>query len=242
MNRWEIYDRLIEGIPDGLTAEEVICGMSWTMVRASDGTVGLAMTTNVQTLPAACTGYAGMPLKKAAESVRSWNFVEAGIGMAAINAYYNSAARMEAMGSRQRDDRFCTYDIPFAGKNVTMVGAMHHPAGMFDPAARHMILERENVPGTYPDSAAEYYLPDSDLVILTGSAFVNKTMPRLLELCAGADVIITGPSTPMAPLLLEYGVRRLAGLVITEKKACFDFVAEGVSRTPYPFGERFILE
>ena len=46
----------------------------------------------------------------------------------------------------------------------------------------------------------------------------------------------------LEPLLLEYGVRRLAGLVITEKKACFDFVAEGVSRTPYPFGERFILE
>ena len=241
MNKWEIYDRLIEAIPDELTAVEVVCGMTWTMVRSSDDAIGLAMTTNVCTLPAEKRGFAGMPLKEAARQVKSWNLIEAGIGMAAINAYYNSERRLNEMNTRQNDKRFCTFDIPFGGKNVTMVGNIRHPEGMFDSAKSLRVLERSIVPGTYPDSAAEYYIPDSELVIITGSAFVNKTMPRLLELADNADVIITGPSTPMSPVMFEYGVRRLTGLVITDKKGCFDFVTEGVFNTPYKFGERFAL-
>lgn len=239
---WELYDELIAGIPEDLTVEKVICGMVWTAVKSSAGGIGLAMTTNTHTLPPSFRGFAHMPLKTAAERVKSWNFIEAGIGMAAINAYYNSVERLEALKSRQENSRFCTFDIPFEGKNVAMVGALRYPSGMFDCAKRLTIMERSPVNGTYPDSACEYYLPDSDLVLITGSAFINKTMPRLLQLAQSADIIITGPSTPMAPCLLKRGVRRLAGLVITDEVPCFNFVAEGHNAPPYGFGERYYLE
>lgn len=239
---WELYDALIAGIPEGETVEQVSCGMMWTAVKTSGGGLGMAMTTDVHTLPAGHRGFAGMPLREAAEHVKSWNFIEAGIGMAALNAWYNTPARMESLSARQGDTRFCTFGLPLRGKKVCMVGALRYPAELFAEAASLSTLERADVPGTYPDSAAEYLLPGCDLVIITGSAFVNKTMPRLLQLARGAQVIITGPSTPMAPALLDFGVRRLAGLVLTDEKGCLDLVSEGFNATPYRFGERFIVE
>ena len=239
---WSIYDKLIADMPDGPWVKEVICGETWTAVVSSEGTVGLAMTTPVQTLPASEEEIVGMSLKKAAEKVKSWNFIEAGIGMAAINAWYNSPRRMEEMGTAQGDTRFCTYDMEHKGKNLCMVGALRYPPGMFADAAELIVMERNTVEGTYPDSACEYIIPRSDIVLITGSAFINKTMPRLLALAENARVVITGPSAPMTEALLPFGVRRVAGLIITDTAGCLEFVASGENGTPYRFGERYIVE
>lgn len=239
---WELYDKLIETIPENIFVEKVICGKTWTAVLSSEGSIGLAMTTPVETLPPSREEAVGMSLRAAAKKVKSWNFIEAGIGMAAINAFYNSPERMEKYKTRQGDTRFCTYDLPIEGRKMCMIGALRYPPELFKSAESLVVLERNLVEGTYPDSACEYFVPDSDLVLITGSAFINKTMPRLLELGKNADVIITGPSAPMSFELLEYGVRRVAGLVITDNEACLDFVASGEFGTPYRFGERYIVE
>lgn len=239
---WKLYDELIADIPEGIKVSRVIIGKTWTAVLSSEGSVGLAMTTPVETLGRSSENLEGMSLKSVGEKVKSWNFIEAGIGMAAINAWYNSRRRLEEFGYAQGDSRFCTYDIPYEGKKLCMVGALRYPKGMFDSAESLVVLERNIVEGTYPDSACEYFIPDCDVAIITGSAFINKTMPRLLELGKKADIIITGPSAPMTEGLLSRGVRRVAGLVITDVEGCLDFVASGEFGTPYKFGERYIVE
>lgn len=239
---WELYDSLIDLIPEGLTVKDVVCGQTWTAVKNSTDDIGLAMTTNVRTRPLISNNYIGLPLKIVAGYVKSWNFVEAGIGMAAINSYYNTLKQLKELDSCQNDTRFCTFDIPIQDKKIVMVGHLRHNEELFAKAKSLCILERKPGEGDFPDSACEYYVPESDLVIITGSAFVNKTMPRLLELAKNADVIITGPSTPMAPQLLEYGVRRIAGLVPTHMEGIWHFVCGGFSGPPYKFGQRFYLE
>ena len=239
---WKLYDELIAGIPEEPEVSRLIIGKTWTAVLSSEGTVGLAMTTPVETVGRSTQNFEGMSLRSAAEKVKSWNFIEAGIGMAAINAWYNSRRRLEDLGYAQGDTRFCTYDIPYEGKKLCMVGALRYPKGMFDSAESLVVLERNIIEGTYPDSACECFIPESDLVLITGSAFINKTMPRLLELGKNADLIITGPSAPMTDALLSHGVRRVAGLVITDEEGCLDFVASGEYGTPYRFGERYIVE
>ena len=64
-------------------------------------------------------------------------------------------------------------------------------------------------PGDYPDSACEYLLPEMDFTIITGSAFINKTLPRLLQLSRHA--VILWPSTPMSRSILDYGAKELSG-------------------------------
>ena len=97
---WEIYDRLIARIPDDVFAEEMVCGTTWTAVRSSLGTVGLAMTTPVQTRPSIGCEIVGKSLRDVALLIKSWNFIDAGIGMAAINAWYNSIQRMNELDSK----------------------------------------------------------------------------------------------------------------------------------------------
>lgn len=239
---WDLYDSLIDPIPAEIEVLDVVCGLTWTAVRNSKGDIGLALTTNLQTRPLISREYIGLPLRTVAGFVKSWNLLEAGIGMAAINSYYNTTARLIELNSFQNDTRFCTFDIPIKDKNIAMIGHLRYPEELFSEAKSFYILERNPGTGDYPDSACEYYLPDCDLVIITGSAFVNKTMPRLLQLALRADIIITGPSTPMAPQLLEFGVRRVAGLVVTDTDGVWKFACEGLYNPPYYYGQRFYLE
>ncbi len=52
----------------------------------------------------------------------------------------------------------------------------------------------------YPPETQEEWLPQCDVVFISGTAFVNQTMDQLIELCKNArEVIITGPTTPMFP-------------------------------------------
>ena len=87
---------------------------------------------------------------------------------------------------------------------------------MLSVAQEVVILEREPKPGDYPDSACEYLLPDCEVVLITGSASVNKTMPRLLELAKNARIVLTGPTVPLCPRLLDLGIQRLNGSVVLD--------------------------
>ena len=78
-------------------------------------------------------------------------------------------------------------------------------------------------------------------MLITGSSLVNKTLPRLLELCRDAYTVVTGPSTPMCPALLELGIDRLAGLVITDPDGMRAHAAQARDGSPYPFGKPFML-
>ena len=44
-----------------------------------------------------------------------------------------------------------------------------------------------------------------DYVFISGSAFVNKTMPRLLALASEAHTVVLGPSAPASPAILQAG-------------------------------------
>jgi uncharacterized protein (DUF4213/DUF364 family) len=75
------------------------------------------------------------------------------------------------------------------------------------------------VEGDYPAAAAEYLLPESDFVYIGSSCFVEKTLPRLLELSKNAKKItIVGPSATLAPVLFEYGVDDLSGYVVKDSE------------------------
>ena len=56
-------------------------------------------------------------------------------------------------------------------------------------------------------------LPECDVVFISSSSFVNKTAPRLIELSRQAHTVLVGPSTPLNPVLLDYGVDTITGFV-----------------------------
>ena len=95
--------------------------------------------------------------------------------------------------------------------------------------------------GDYPDSACEYLLPDMDYVFISGSAFVNKTMPRLLTLASNAHTVVLGPSTPASPALLHAGATTVISFASAHPARLEDGLAGRSLRGMYDAGMRVQL-
>ena len=150
-------------------------------------------------------------------------------------------ARMEALGCRLSGDVYPTAGLDLYDKTVGIIGHMNGPRGLRDIARAVYVLERDPRPGDYPDAACDWLLPRCDVVLITGSSLINKTLPHLLELCENAVTILTGPSVPMCPALLDFGIDRLAGFVVTEREAMTAQVKYNVHGSPYVCGQSFLL-
>jgi len=238
---FQLYELLLDGIDTDAVVTGTLMGQCWTAVETS-AHFGMAMTTPVDTVPRMLDcDYTGMPLSELARACKSWNLTEAGFGMAAINAFYNTPAKLDQLGAYEPFDNYCTDGIDLRGKHIGVVGHLNMPKSVCEQAASVRILERSPRLGDYPDSACDWILPQCDVVIMTASTLVNKTLPHLLDLCKNAYTILAGPSCPMCPDLLELGIDRIAGLVITDVCGMKEKIIQEIPGPPYPMGKPFLL-
>ena len=241
-NFFAIYDTLIRCVSSGDTVVSSQNGDHWAMAETKRST-GIAMRIPGESIgPMFPEGLCGLSLKEAAQAAKSWNLTEAGLGLAAANAALNTPERMEALGCYEPFENYCTAGMDFTGKTVAMIGHMHGTEEMRRLSKAIYIIEREPQAGDYPDSACDLILPQCDIVLITGSTLVNKTLPHLLELCRNSCTILTGPSVPMCPELLEHGIDRLAGLVLEDREAIRAHVLGGRRGSPYFCGRPFLLK
>ena len=219
------YDLLRAGLPETVYVSRLVHGVAWTAAVLSDGSTGVAMHTAGETVPRLFDTLLGRPLREAGEALLSWNMEEASEALAAVNAWYNRPDSPYV-----RPDCKTLEGLDLRGRTVGMIGKMLGHSNMtaesFAETKRFYVMDREEKPGALPDSACEFYLPLCDLVIITGSAAINKTMPRLLELSRNAEVILTGPSVSCCPALRDLGIHRLSGRVITEKEEMLKAIVE----------------
>ena len=238
---FELYDLLIDGIDTDAVVANTLMGDCWTAVE-TENRFGMAMTTPVDTAPRMLDrDYCGIPLKELAAAAKSWNLTEAGFGMAAINAFYNTPTQLERLGAYEPFEKYCIDGLDLHGKHIGVVGHLNMPESVYQQAASVRILERSPRPGDYPDSACDFLLPQCDVVIMTASTLVNKTLPHLLDLCKNSYTILAGPSCPMYPGLLELGIDRIAGLVIANVDGMKNKIIHEIPGPPYPMGKPFLL-
>ncbi|MCL2503151.1 MAG: DUF364 domain-containing protein [Coriobacteriia bacterium] len=233
------YDQLIAGVPVQKKVDRCFVGRGWTAVSAGEGLadegLGLALSFHESTPEIAeieqRTPLTGSPLAKAADLARSWGLVEAGIGVAALNAHYNSRAEVESwtgccLDELESETSFTAMREELRGKKVGVIG--HFPdIEQLSEICTLSIFERRPQPGDLPDFAVEYLLPEQDYVFITGATLVNKTMPRLLELSRNACVTLTGPSVPLTPKFFDWGVDVLAGTVVLDLEGAWRTAAKG---------------
>jgi len=241
---WDIYDALIDAVPAGLRATDCVCGLNWFAVRCKG--VGLAMAPGDGAVSLPQAGhYAGMELRALAGLVKSWNFAEAALGLAAINSALNGAETVEHAHNRRlaeipRANCFHFLREQFRGRKVTVVGHFRDLEPLKDICTLN-ILERRPQPGDLPDPACEWVLKNQDFVVITAVTLINKTLPRLLALSAGARIVLTGPSTPLTPLLYEHGIDMLAGLVVQDEPAVLRAIMEGGQQQIFENGSRMVM-
>ena len=154
------------------------------------------------------------------EYSKSWNFQEASIGVAAINSLIKPRGK--------RGDGFkILYELA-KKKKVAFVGHFPKVTDIEEIADTVWIFEKSQKTGDLPDTAVEYLLPKADIVVITGSAVVNKSIQRLLELSSGFTIIM-GPTTPMSPVLFDYGADVLAGCKVKNSRRLIKKISEGAS-------------
>lgn len=244
---WKIYDELIDSVPENVFIQEYMIGKHWTIVRSDQG-MGLAKTVRGEPIESGLKEVVGMPLKKLASYVKSWNMGDASLGLAAINAALNNLSNVTEISvplgieedlHLQKFNAFTDFAFENTGKNVAFVG--HFPKTQYLRGRCNLtIIDKNPQYGDLPDTASEYILPYQDLVFITGTAFINKNMPRLLKLSEKPELILIGPSVPISPILFQYGVNAIAGMIIVDEKAIWKTVQEGGNRDIYQNGGQSI--
>jgi uncharacterized protein (DUF4213/DUF364 family) len=116
------------------------------------------------------------------------------------------------------------------GKNVALVGHFSFIEQLRQAAEELWVIEKQPAPGEYPAEAAADLLPKADVVAITGTTLVNHTLDGLLSLCRpGAAVMLLGPSTPLSPILFNYGVSIVSGTQVVDEAAVLRTVGQGAS-------------
>ena len=169
-SRWDIYDALIDDLPEDVTVTASDRGARWTRVINSAGGIGSAWSMRETSRPAlsADTPDAGRPIRDVAALVRSWNLAEASVGLAAINSWYSRAEVASRQGFVPTGagltwrEVFDPYADAVEGRIAAIIGHFPFARGVLWKAADLQILERFPEPGDYPDTACEYLLPEAD--------------------------------------------------------------------------------
>lgn len=114
-------------------------------------------------------------------------------------------------------------------KNVTLVGHFAFAESLRNKVRNLWVLELNPQKGDLPASAAEYVIPQSDVVVITGSTLVNRTLDNLLTMARGKYVILLGMSTILSPILFDYGVSALGGAIATNPEVIMSLIKTGSS-------------
>ncbi|UCC72913.1 MAG: DUF364 domain-containing protein [Gemmatimonadota bacterium] len=200
--------------------KRVCVGLHWTVVESRYVGVAHTCKTNTKVEIEHSGSLAGRGALELAERLRSWKPLEASLGVAALNSLIEPAG-----------DPGNVFDVVLQsvqGKTVTIIGRFPDNERIGRAAARAFFLEMEPQASELPPYACEEVIPESDLVVITASALINKTLPRLLELSSRAWAVVLGPSTPMNDVLIRHGADILAGIRVTDPDALVESVMQGV--------------
>ncbi len=166
--------------------------------------------------------------KSASELVRmsfSDSILEAAIGLASINSLIEVDEERcvelnagDLIAENGRD------------KKVVIIG--HFP---FVDKLRHisrelMVIEKNPREGDLTEEQADVFLPEADVVGVTGSALTNHTIDRLLSMCnPKAYVVVLGDTTPLSPVLFEYGVDAISGTMVIDSEQALSCISQGAN-------------
>ncbi|MEA3441953.1 MAG: DUF364 domain-containing protein [Chloroflexota bacterium] len=226
----KILDDLVSSLEeDGIVREVYVC-VFWTAVVSKH--CGLASTLSeghpyhkIVRDPGKLRGKSALEL---AEYAKSDHLLEASIGMAAINSL------IDIDESRCSEKNALNVLLEKGkGKNIAIVG--HYPwlPKLREAAGNLWVIEKRprEEEGELPAEAAEEFLPQADVVGLTGTAFANHTIEKLLDLSKGKFIVMIGPTSPLSPVLFDYGIDVIGGAQVVDPEKTIRSISEGATHT-----------
>jgi hypothetical protein len=158
------------------------------------------------------------------EYAKSESLLEASIGMATINSLIDI------------DESKCIEKNAFEillekgeGKNVAVVGHFPWIPKLKGKVQNLWVLEQRVREGDLPAKEADRILPECDVVGITGTSFINHTLEGLLALCKRAFFVLIGPTSPLSPILFDYGIDAICGAEVVDVDKVIRSISEGAT-------------
>jgi uncharacterized protein len=229
-----VIRRLLDSLPDDAPVTDIRIGTHWTVVvveTLNSRRAGLAATQMVigpehgrPLIRDAGNLLGKMGIELAALALAD-SPTERSLGFAAMNALLE----VQVLSS---EDQNAEQIILRMGKEkrVAIVGHFPFIARVRQEAKECWVLELNPGPEDVPASRAPELIPQADVVAITGMTLVNHTFDGVVSLCRrDAYVLVLGPSTPLSPVLFDYGVDALSGTVVEDIPAVLRGVSQGAT-------------
>lgn len=221
-----------------MSVADVIIGAGYTGVRLSSGQVGLAHSLLSEQIPGCCEltsragSLAGSPVLELAKLALSWDTRSRAVGVATLNALSDQSLSSLAREVFTLEGNIL--DHLAAKDNVVCVVGNIRPTveKLRNVAKKVYVLERDSDlrdDQTLPDTAAEEIIPESDVVLITGTSIVNGTVDRLLELSQDArEVALVGATAGILPtVLFRHGATAVGTVRVKNAERVMRVIAEG---------------
>jgi uncharacterized protein (DUF4213/DUF364 family) len=225
---------LIDDLPAGIV-RQVQVGLLWTaVVMEVEGKLQGGIAASLRNSEYAHTRRAAVNAagnleqytsRQLADLIHAESHTEAAVGMTAINALLpRQPERWVDLGAEEYLARHG------AGKNVAVVGHFAFVEQLRAQMKNLWVLELEPRPGDLPAEAAPEVIPQADLIAITGTTLINHTFEGLLSLRSpDARLMLLGPSTPLSPLLFDWGVDVICGTQVQDPLVVAHMAAQGAS-------------
>ncbi|MFV2073709.1 MAG: Rossmann-like domain-containing protein [Thermoanaerobaculales bacterium] len=227
-----VIDAILRSIPASADVRllDLRVGPYWTAVQTSAGT-GMASTMAGEPqrqarVPIAAAGRlrSADPLDLT-ELLRSASAPEAAVGMAAVNALLGTPEGRTEDGNAKG-----ILNERAEGRVVAIIGHFPFVDSLRKSCRELWVFERGRGrgPGDLgPEHVAEV-LPHAEVVAISATTLINHTLQDILPFIRpNAFTMMLGPSTPMAPLLLELGFDVLCGTIVEDPQRVLRAVEQG---------------
>jgi uncharacterized protein (DUF4213/DUF364 family) len=226
-----ILHNILSSLKDDYKVSDIRTCVYWTAVTSLR--CGLASTMAASLFPSEghqveCAGNL-LPTgaKELARLSLSSRTLEAAIGIATINSMLpideslcidlNAEAEIRARGK---------------GKRVAIIGHFPFVKRLRTDAKELWTFELpgRGRPGDYSSNEIETLLPQAEVVAITSTTLINHTLGGLLDLIApSAYKMMLGPSTPLSPVLFDYGFDALSGSIDINRDLLLNCISQGAN-------------
>ena len=150
--------------------------------------------------------------------------MEASIGMAALNSMI--AVEEENVVEKNAAEILLEKG---AGKNVTIVGHFPFIPALQRAARTSGCLNSGKRKGISLPKRPPRFSPKATSWASPEPLFITQTMDDLLKWAAGKFIVLIGPTTPLTPLLFDYGVQVLSGTQVVDPEETFRCISQGAT-------------
>jgi uncharacterized protein (DUF4213/DUF364 family) len=224
MKSYKIKQDLIDSIKEkNFPVRDIIIGANLTILESIK--LGMASTILNTSCKHKILDESGELEQFSLESIinmlHSKTMLKASLGMAALNSL------IDIDDNWRRGNAFEIIQAKAKQKNVGVIGHFPFVDLLRKTAENCWVFEQKPNDDDLPAEAIADYLPRCDVVVITGQTIINNTIGKILSLSEKAYKIILGPSSPLSPVLFDYGIDVIGGVCISDIEKVKRYVVQG---------------